>query len=119
MIVVPPTYLQLHQPLGGEADHLAQQLSVRALFQERAKVHHLVGHRWFLESGCVSQPDLTGESSMTDREGARSLQRYGGALARGFATASYTTNWDPDPLFGAPFFGQRLVAEADLCDADL
>ena len=39
-------------------------------------------HNW-----SVSHPDLTGESSMTDREAARSLQRYGGALARGFAIA--------------------------------
>ena len=38
---------------------------IRGLLHERAEVHHLVGHRWFLESGCVSQPDLTDESSMT------------------------------------------------------
>jgi hypothetical protein len=28
-----PFDLQLHQALGGEADHLAQQIGVRALFQ--------------------------------------------------------------------------------------
>ena len=32
-------------PLGGEADHLAQQIGVGALFRKGAKVHHLVGHR--------------------------------------------------------------------------
>jgi hypothetical protein len=37
--------LQLHQALGGKADHLAQQVGVGALFQKRAKGHHLVGHR--------------------------------------------------------------------------
>jgi hypothetical protein len=36
---------QLHQPLGGKADHLAQQVGVWGLLHERAKVHHLVGHR--------------------------------------------------------------------------
>lgn len=36
---------QLHQPLGGEADHLAQNVGVGGLLHERAKVHHLVGHR--------------------------------------------------------------------------
>ncbi len=37
--------LQLHQPLGGEADHLAQNIGVGGLLHQRAKVHHLVGHR--------------------------------------------------------------------------
>src|SRR4051794_49073 len=41
--------LQLHEALGGEADHLAQQVRVRALLQEPAQVHHLVGHRWVLD----------------------------------------------------------------------
>ena len=49
--------LQLHQALGGEADHLAQKIGVGALFQKRAKVHHLVGHRWFL--GCVDARNPT------------------------------------------------------------
>ena len=38
-------HLQLHQPLGGEADHLAQQIGIGTLFQQAAKAHHLVGHR--------------------------------------------------------------------------
>jgi len=67
--------LQLHQPLGGEADHLAQQIGVGGLLHERAQVHHVVGHRWFLGCVGVSQPDPTGKSSMT---AARSLRRYGG-----------------------------------------
>jgi len=37
--------LQLHQPLGGKADHLAQQIRVGGLLHERAQVHHVVGHR--------------------------------------------------------------------------
>src|SRR5581483_5057618 len=78
----PPLDLQLHQALRREADHLAQQFGVRALFQKRAKRHLLVGHRWFLESGCVLQPDLTGEPSMAIREAARSLQRYLGRASR-------------------------------------
>src|SRR5712691_1502275 len=44
------------------------------------------GHRWFLESGWCSQPDVTGESSMTT---AKPLARTAlwGALASYFAAA--------------------------------
>ena len=37
-------HLQLHQPLGGETDPLAEDIRVGGLLHERAKVHHLVGH---------------------------------------------------------------------------
>src|SRR6185312_16035006 len=48
--------LQLHQTLGRKTDHLAQQIRIRGLLHERAQVHHLVGHRWLLESGwCRNQ----------------------------------------------------------------
>jgi len=46
-------HLKLHQPLGGEADHLAQDIRIRGLLHKRAKVHHLVGHWGFL--GCVEK----------------------------------------------------------------
>src|SRR5215204_5058962 len=49
---------QLHQPLSGKADHLAQQIGVGGLLHKRAQVHHLVGHRWFLESGWCRNPTL-------------------------------------------------------------
>jgi hypothetical protein len=39
------THLHLHQPLGGKADHLAQEIGIRCLLHERAQVHHVVGHR--------------------------------------------------------------------------
>jgi hypothetical protein len=45
--------LQLHQALGREADHRAQQVRVGALLQQPAQVHHLVGHRGSLGSGLV------------------------------------------------------------------
>ena len=38
-------HLQLHQPLGGKADHLAQEIGVRGLLDQAAQGHHLVGHR--------------------------------------------------------------------------
>ena len=38
-------HLKRHQALGREADHLAQQIGVRGLFQQRAQGHHVVGHR--------------------------------------------------------------------------
>jgi hypothetical protein len=48
-----PADLQLHQPLGRKADHLAQQISVRGLLHEVAQVHHVVGHRGNLRSRLV------------------------------------------------------------------
>jgi hypothetical protein len=47
--------LQLHQTLRGKADHLAQQISIRALLQKRLKAHHLIGHHRVL--GSVEGPD--------------------------------------------------------------
>ena len=44
----PRANLHLHQPLGGEGDHLAQNVGVGGLLHKRAKVHHLVGHWRFL-----------------------------------------------------------------------
>jgi hypothetical protein len=90
--------LQLHQALGRKADHLAQQIRIRGLLHEGAKVHHLVGHRWFLESGWCQQPDLTDESSMTT---AKPPARYGavwGARAGGFALPIYIISWDATQL---------------------
>ena len=37
--------LQLHQPLRGKADHLAQEARIRALFQKLAKSDLVIGHR--------------------------------------------------------------------------
>ena len=42
---------ELHQALRGKTHHLAQQIGVRALLQQRTKAHHLVGHRRVLGSG--------------------------------------------------------------------
>jgi hypothetical protein len=53
----PGAHLQLHQPFGGKADHLAQDIRVRGLLHEGAKVHHLVGHWGFL--GCVESRNPT------------------------------------------------------------
>ena len=51
--------LQLHQPLRGKADHLAQKIGVGALLHKRPKVHHLVGHRRVLGSVDGSRPNPT------------------------------------------------------------
>ncbi|KAJ8138817.1 hypothetical protein OY671_007970, partial [Metschnikowia pulcherrima] len=40
-----PTHFQLHQPLRGKADHVAQKIGVRALPHKRSQVHHVIGHR--------------------------------------------------------------------------
>jgi hypothetical protein len=46
-----PLDLQFHQPPGREADHLAQQIAIGALLQQRLQGHHLVGHRRVLGFG--------------------------------------------------------------------
>ena len=38
--------LKLHQPSSGKADHLAQNIGVRALLDKRPEVHHVIGRRW-------------------------------------------------------------------------
>ena len=42
---------ELHQALRGKTHHLAQQIGIRALLQQRAKAHHRVGHRAVLGLG--------------------------------------------------------------------
>ncbi len=73
--------LQLHQPLGGKADHLAQQVGVRSLLDQRPQAHHLVGHRWSLGQVGVGNPTLP---SIVDdrREAARSPACCGRARER-------------------------------------
>ena len=40
-------HFQRHQLLGGKADHLAQQISIRALLNKHTQVYHIIGHRWY------------------------------------------------------------------------
>jgi hypothetical protein len=40
-----PPDLDLHKTFGGKGDHIAQDINVAGLFHERARVHHLIGHR--------------------------------------------------------------------------
>ncbi len=40
--------LQLHQALGAEADHLAQEVGIGGLLQQATEVHGVFGHRWVL-----------------------------------------------------------------------
>ena len=49
-------HLQLHQALGGEANHVAQNICVGGLVDEGAQVHHVVGHRRILGCVCVHNP---------------------------------------------------------------
>ena len=46
------------QPLGGKAQHLAQEVSVGRLLQKTLKGHHLVGHRFGhpVRIGCATRP---------------------------------------------------------------
>ena len=50
------TYLQFHQSLGGEANHVSQNIRVRDLFDEGTQVHHGVGKWRFLDCACVHNP---------------------------------------------------------------
>ncbi|MBJ7401853.1 MAG: hypothetical protein JHD07_00485 [Bradyrhizobium sp.] len=80
--------------MGGKADHLAQQIGVGGLLHERAQVHHVVGHRWFLESGWLSQSKPY-RRIICDHPQSRSLAAalYEGAL-RERLCSSYTAGWD-------------------------
>src|SRR5512132_420993 len=72
-----PLHLQLHQAMGGKADHLAQKVGVGGLLYQCAQRHHVVGHRSVLGSGRgFANPTLYRRSTMTGREAARSLRRY-------------------------------------------
>ena len=84
-------HFQFHQPLGGKADHVAQNIGVGGLLHERAQVHHLIGHRWCLRFQVgVSNPTLTRKSPVT---AARPLPRYSAphGRARSQPCSSYTT----------------------------
>ena len=83
--------LHLHQPLGGEGDHVAQNVGVGGLLHERAKVHHLVGHWGFL--GCVeiSNPNPTGEPPMTAASRSLATALWRARFASGLLPPSYTT----------------------------
>ena len=37
--------LQFHEPLGGKADYLAQQIGISCHLQKAAQVHHVAGYR--------------------------------------------------------------------------
>jgi hypothetical protein len=50
------TDLHLHQPLGGKRDHVAQNIRVRGLLDQRAQVHHGIGHRGSFRQVRVLQP---------------------------------------------------------------
>ena len=58
-----PLNFQLHQPLGGKADHLPKHIGIRALLKQRTKRHHLIGHRGHRCSCC----DQTLPESHDDR----------------------------------------------------
>jgi hypothetical protein len=79
----PGADLELHQPFGGEADHLAQPVRVRGLLHKGAKAHHLVGHRGLL--GCVEipKPDPTAESPMTAASRSLATAPSGARFAAG------------------------------------
>lgn len=54
-------YLENHEPLSGKADHLAQHIGVRRLFQNAVQVHYVIGYLCGSPVlGLRSQPDPTG-----------------------------------------------------------
>src|SRR5438067_7064289 len=85
---------QLHQPLGAKANHLAQEVGVGALPEQRLKVHRVVGHWWSPSVECCN-PTLSEDHRWPPREADRTLQRYGGARVRSASLpASYTITAD-------------------------
>ena len=61
------------------------------LLHERAKAHHLVGHRWFLGCVGVSQPDPTGESPVTTASRSLATALLKARFASGLLPPRYTT----------------------------
>jgi hypothetical protein len=84
----------LHQPLGGEGDHLAQNIRVGGRLHQRAKGHHLVGHWRVL--GCVEirNPTLTGEPPMATASRSLATALGRARFASGSLPQSYTTTGD-------------------------
>jgi hypothetical protein len=77
--------IDLHQPLGGEGDHLAQNIGVGVFSTSEGRFIISV-------AGWSSQRDPSPEIVGDHRKPARSLQRYQAArFASGFAPASCTT----------------------------
>ena len=69
---------QVHQPLGGEADHLAQQVSVGGLLQEGLEVHGIAGgHRRVPLPGLWSGNQTLAGTAMTATAVACSASAYG------------------------------------------
>ena len=74
------THLQLHQPLGGKADHLTQQIGIRCLFQKAPQVHHVVGHRWFSGLGVEGRNQTLPETPVTTESRSLATALPEGAL---------------------------------------
>lgn len=51
--------LRLHDPIGGEGQHVAHQVSIGALLHQFEKSHPFVGHRWSPVRSQVAQPEPT------------------------------------------------------------
>lgn len=90
----------------GRAGRLICSSRIVPTRRERVKIHHLVGHRWFLEPGSCQQPDPTGELPVTT---AKPFFRCGAiGAADGFAIPSYTITGDTThncPASGVSFAG--------------
>jgi len=70
--------LQLHQPLGGKSDHLAQQAGFRTLLEKLAQGHRVIGHRGVPRSRLPSQQPNHTEVHHDGRQ-----QQRGGLLHHG------------------------------------
>jgi hypothetical protein len=86
--------LHLHQPPGGKRDHLAQNIRVRGLLDQRAQVHHRIGHRGSPGSSFATQ--TYPKTTVTTRAAGRTLQCniQSARPASSATTRSYTTSRD-------------------------
>ena len=70
--------LQFHQPLGREGDHVAQELGVGALLEERTKRHRVACQGCVLGSGCWRcNPTLTAISGDDPAQGPAQVDSCG------------------------------------------
>jgi hypothetical protein len=113
--------LQLHQPFGGKADHLTQQVGVR-VFSTSARrfiISSVIGGS-SNQVGCRN-PTLPTNHRWPQRSRPPATALCGARVRAASLPPSYTTNWDATYRRGAWSFALWLLGypEAALVDLDL
>lgn len=103
--------LHLHQPPGGIRDHVAQNIRVRGLLDQRAQVHHGIGHRGSPGSSFATQ--TYPKTAMTTRAAGWLPQRYieSAQPASSATVITYTTSGDATSTAAQVGFVEAVVLD--------